>query len=66
MQNSEDIRWKKRITETKMDDINKTIKKRFEMTEIKADKELKKIRENMMKQHDESKNANTLVQNANL
>lgn len=66
MQNSEDIRWKKRITETKMDDINKTIKKRFEMTEQKADKELKKIRENMMKQHDESKNANTLVQNANL
>ena len=59
MQNSEDIRWKKRLTEKKMDDSSKTIKKRFEMVEQKLDRELKKMRENMMKQHDESKNANT-------
>ena len=42
-----------------MDDSSKTIKKRFEMVEQKLDRELKKMRENMMKQHDESKNANT-------
>ena len=49
-----------------MDDIHKTIKKRFDMADTKVEKETKKMRENMMKQHDEGKNANTIMQANNM
>ena len=63
---SEDIRFKKTITESKMNDIHKNIKKRLDMSEQKVDKETKKMRDNMMKQHDEGKNANTIMQHNNM
>ena len=49
-----------------MDDIHKTIKKRFDMADTKVEKETKKMRENMMKQHDEGKNSNTIMQANNM
>ena len=49
-----------------MNDIHKNIKKRLDMSEQKVDKETKKMRDNMMKQHDEGKNANTIMQANNM
>ena len=66
IENAEDMRFKKKLTYGRMDDMNRALKKRFDMVDTKLEKENKKMRENMMKQHDEGKSSNALVQNANL
>ena len=41
--------------EAKMNDMHQSIKKRFDMVDSKVEKETKKMREQMMTQHNEGK-----------